>query len=244
VTDTARARRPSRQPPERDTESTPFAVILEGLVARVPGAYAAALVDLEGETVDYVGRAGSFELRVAAAEVRLALDQVAHAMPGGHARWMIVRGARKTISARALPEGYAVVLLLRRRAGFTASRRAFATCERELAVEAGWTLPGVTARPALADVVPAPGAGRPRLAEPSLAALDGPWWPVAVDVDRRGRPRRVRIARERAVELEVLGAVVGLARSEQGFRVRTLAGEEVTLVREARRCWYADAPMR
>ncbi len=241
MNDTTRARRSSRQPPERDTESTPFAVILEGLVARVPGAYAAALVDLEGETVDYVGRAGSFELRVAAAEVRLALDQVAHAMPGGQARWMIVRGARKTVSARALPEGYAVVLLLRRRAGFTASRRAFATCERELAVEAGWRLPAVSPRPTLAD---GSGARTPRVVEPSLAVLDAPWWPVEVEVDRRGRPRRVRIPRGRDVEVEVLGAVVGLARYEHGFRVRTLAGEEVTLVREARRCWYADAPMR
>lgn len=234
-----RAQRPSRQPPERDMDATPFAAILGRLLRRVPGAYAAALVDFEGETVDYAGLAGSFDLRIAAAEVRLALEQISRGMPSGDARWLVVRAEWKSLVARALPEGYALVLLLRRRAGFTASRRAFAVCERELAEEAGWRLStgatpgGIAARAAL-DA---------RRADQAITSLDAPWWSVGVDVDRRGRPRRVRTPIGHELVVEVLGAIVGLAPREQGFRVRTQDGEEVTLVREARRCWYADAPM-
>jgi hypothetical protein len=40
--------------------------------------------------------------------------------------------------------------------------------------------------------------------------------------------------------VEVLGTVMGLSVREQGFRVRTAAGLELTLVREARHTWYAD----
>jgi hypothetical protein len=75
----------------------------------------------------------------------------------------VIRGQKRSFVGRRLPEGYALVVLLRRRAGFTASERAYATCERELAAEAGWT--AVAARPA--------------------------WFPVRVHVDRRGRPTLV-----------------------------------------------------
>lgn len=235
MTGAPRARRPSRQPPQRDTDATPFAAILGRLLGRVPGAYGAALVDLEGETVDYAGLVGSFDLRVAAAEVRLALDQISRAMPRGEGLWMVLRGARKSLVARELPEGYALVLLLRRRAGFTASRRAFAACERELAEEAGWRAPSFRER--------SDGRGRAPRADQAVAKLDAPWWPIEVEVDGRGRPRQVRTPRGQTLGVEVLGAIVGLASGERGFRVRTQDGEEVTLVREARRCWYVDAPL-
>lgn len=230
---------------------SPFAAILRRLVARVPGAYAAALVDQEGETVDYTGLLGSFELRVAAAEVRLALDVVGRAM-AGETSWMIVRGERGSIVCRKLPEGYAVVVLLRRRAGFTASRRAYAACERELAEEAGWTLPRLAVRRGSEGVAPPPSeAGGPvpssRRAPPTGAAspLDTAWWNVEVEVDSRGRPRWLRKPGSDArLALEVLGSVMGLIPRERGFRVRTEHGEELTLVRESLRLWYADAHVR
>lgn len=236
MTAVARESRASRRPPERDMDATPFAAILERLLARVPGAYAAALVDQEGETVDYAGLAGSFDLRVAAAEVRLALDQLGRAMPETPTQWIVVRGAKKTFAARQLPDGYALVTLLRRRAGFTASRRAFAVCERELGEEAGWRSSASS---------PKRRSARPELLhDRGIAHLEGPWWAVEVEVDGRGRPRRVRTAAGEARAVEVLGAVVGHAPNELGFRVRTPDGEEFTLVREARRCWYADSALR
>lgn len=200
-------KRPSRTPPARDVDATPFTPILDELLARIPGAYAAALVDGEGEAVDYAGIAAPFDVRVAAAHLQIMLRQVGDYGVLGSPRWIIVRGAKKTVVVHALPDGYALAVLLRRRAGFTASRRAFASCERALAKEAGWP-------------------------EPEGRA----WYAVDVEIDARGRPKRV----VPNVELEVLGSVVGLSLRERGFRVRTADGIELTLVREARSCWYAD----
>jgi len=200
--------RASRVPPPRDMDVTPFAAILADLLDRIPGGYAAALVDRDGETVDYAGLANPFDVKIAAAHFRILLHSLESYGALGRPRWVTVRGAKKSVVTRQLPDGYALVLLLRRRAGFASSERAFATCARELAQEAGW------------PVEPGPS-----------------WYPLRVDVDRRGRPRRVG---EGAVPVEVLGAIMGLPPRETGFRVRTARGGELTLVREARNCWYAD----
>jgi hypothetical protein len=200
---------------DRDTEPTPFASILETLISRVPGAYAAALVDVEGETVDYAGVAAAFDIRIAAAHARILLAEVDRFGRLGAPRWIVVRGAAKSIVARVLPEGYALVLLLRKRAGFTASTRAFSACERDLAREAGWR---IDARGRDEDV-----HGR------------GQWYPVSVQADRLGRPRRVG-----KTAVRVMGALVGLPAREHGFRVRTTEGNEINVIREARNCWYAD----
>ena len=152
-------KRPSRRPPARDVDATPFTPILDDLLRRVPGAYGAALVDGEGETVDYAGIAAPFDMRVAAAHLQIIVRRLEEWGALGGPRWMIVRGARRSVVIRVLPEGYALAVLLRRRAGFTSAQRAFAACEAALAKEAGWPPPG----------------GRP-------------WYPVDVDVDARGRP--------------------------------------------------------
>lgn len=200
--------RARRVQPARDMDVTPFAAILAQLVGRLAGAFAAALVDGEGETVDYTGNVDPFDVKVAAAHARIVLSDVERYAVLGRPRWIIVRGARRSFVTHALPEGYALVVLLRRRAGFTASQRAFSACARDLAREAGWSYE----------------APRPA------------WYPVEVEIDARGRPVRV----DATFDVEVIGSVVGLPSRERGFRVRTSAGSEVTLVREARNCWYAD----
>lgn len=192
-------------------EATPFTAILERMLERIPGAYGTALVDGEGETVDYAGLVVPYDVRVAAAHLQIAVRQLADLKELGDARYVIVRGAKKTVAARVLPDGYVLAILLRRRAGFTPSHRAFAACERELASEAGW---------------PAP-KGRA-------------WYAVEVTVDGRGRPVRV----EPDVTVDVLGTVMGLPAREQGFRIRTASGFELTLVREAHRAWWADEDLR
>ena len=200
--------RPSRKPAARDTDATPFGAILNELVSRVPGAFGAALVDELGETVDYTGLVDPFEIRVAGAHLQIVLRRIDDYGALGKAQSLVIRGAKRSICAYQLPDGYVLAVLLRRRAGFTASRRAFASCERALAAEAGWTLP----------------PGRK-------------WFAADVEVDARGRPIRILPG----VDLVVLGSVMGLSARERGFRVRTTAGgAEITLVREARRCWYAD----
>lgn len=124
----------------RDMDASPFARILVQLLTRLPGAFAAALVDAEGETVDYAGECEPFEIKVAAAELRLLLQ---HATPaeGDAARSIAVRAARRSLLIRALPDGYALTVLFRRAAGFTRSTRAFVACEHDLATEANWTPP-------------------------------------------------------------------------------------------------------
>lgn len=161
--DAVRRLRPSRCPPARDTDPTAFARILSDLLTRLPGAFATALVDLGGETVDYAGVGDPFDVKVAAAHVRILLNDLEELGALGVPRWIIIRGARRSFVGRRLPEGYALVVLLRRRAGFTASERAFSACEHALAREAGWSAAG--AGPA--------------------------WFPISVKVDARGRPRLV-----------------------------------------------------
>lgn len=201
--------RSARRPPVRDMDATSFAKILTDLIGRLPGAYACALVDLGGETVDYAGMSDPFDVKVAAAHMRIVLNDLEEYGALGAPRWVIVRAEKRSLLARRLPDGYGLVVLLRRRAGFTASMRAFAACERALAAEAGWSL-----------VTPGPA-----------------WFPVDVELDRRGRP--VAVAPPR-VTVEVFGSVMGLARGERGFRVRTANGSEATLVREPGNTWYSD----
>jgi hypothetical protein len=202
----------------RDTDPTPFTSILETLLQRVSGAYAAALVDSQGETVDYTGRGDPFDLRVAAAHLQLVLQGVARFGALGEPQWVVVRGARKSFAASALPEGYALALLLRPRSAFSISTRALKACTRALAEEAGWREVG------------------------HREGVKRPWFPIVVETDRRGRPTRIA-AESGLVEVEVLGALMGLSVRERGFRVRTAEGTELMLVKEARQRWYADEPL-
>jgi hypothetical protein len=216
-------RKKERSTHPRDQAKTPFTAILEGLIARLPGAFGVALVDSEGESVDYAGDVDAFDVRVSAAHWRLVLDHI----PGGlgSARSLVVCGARRSFILYSLPDGYALVVLLRRRAAFPGSSRAFFATERELASEAGWT--------------------------PSKQARH--WYPIDVECDRARRPIRLRSGQAAASRreeggggrlLEVLGTIAGgLGDRESGFRVRTDTGAELTLVREPGGRWYADEPL-
>lgn len=196
-------------------DATAFTRVLSSLIARVPGAYAAALFDGEGECVDYAGVGDPFDIRIAAAELRVLIAQIATRDALGALEWLVLRGERRSVIVRTLPDDYALVTLLRRRAGFTASRRAFDDCERGLALEAGWDLP-------------------PR---------DREWFAIDVVADRRGRPRQIRRGGE-GVRVEILGALASeIGARERGYRVRTERGNELLLVREPGRFWYADEPV-
>ena len=209
----ARSARSAVAPP-RDTDVTPFASILGDLLTRTPGAFAAALVDVLGETVDYTGHVDPFEVKVAAAHWHIVLNEIKTLNWLGSPRIFIVRGATKSFIVHAMADNYAIVLLLNRRAGFGASKRALAICERALAAEAGWVAPTTPT-----------------------------WLPVEVHCDRAKRPSRVTMKGSTvSVGLEVLGSVMGLSGREQGFRVRLDSGAELTLVRETGGFWYTDEP--
>ena len=71
------------------------------------GALGVALVDREGETVDYAGYLDPFTLKVAAAEWRIVLD-VVREVPHPHYKstdGILVRGKKKSFAVVGLPDG-------------------------------------------------------------------------------------------------------------------------------------------
>jgi hypothetical protein len=210
--------------PARDSEASAFTAILDDLVARVPGAIAAGFVDSEGESVDYAGWLTPFDIKVAGAHWRIILNQLKELRWLGTPRTLVVRGAKRSTIARLLQDGYAIVLVLGRRAGFALPERAFSACEVAIAIEAGWPLD---------------------------ARKFARWFPVLVEVDARRRPASI-VYGGLAEQVEVLGRLVEPPVSsseapakirEQAFRVRLASGPEITLVREQGGFWYAEEPV-
>ena len=203
-----------RDAPARDQATSTFTRILERLLAATPGAQGAALVDFEGETVDYAGRLDPFELKIAAAHWLIVLSETAEATHVGPISQLTVRARGRAYYVRRLEENYAVVVVLHPRAAFAVSERAMQEAIAGLSVEAGWTLPR--------------GASR--------------WFSVQVESERQGRvvrPKRLKVAGS-FQPVEVMGSMMGLAPRERGFRVRLPSGAEMMLVRERLGRWFAD----
>lgn len=133
----------------RDQEASAFSTILADFVRRVPGAFAAALIDGIGECVDYAiaeQRSGQyvvepFDVKVAGAHWGIAVAEIALQQAVGTLDTIICRGQARSFIVRALPEGYVIVVMLKKRAGFVSFVRALDACERAMAQEASWKLP-------------------------------------------------------------------------------------------------------
>jgi hypothetical protein len=208
---------------DREQAPTPFGATLLRLCENV-GAHAAALVDSEGETVDYAGALDPFEIRVAAAEWRLVLRYL-HESPVPN--WsgteeVLVRSQKQSYAVLSLPEGYALVLLLTRRC-FSISWRAVNEAVREISAEAGLEIPSHL-------------AAREHWSRVKVRATeDDPRKPAALWVDSEW------------CELALLGRYETslLENGEIGFRARLPNGAEINLVRERLGRWYAeDLPQR
>jgi hypothetical protein len=210
-------RAPLRASHPRDTDATAFTGILVDLLSHVPGAHSAAIVDPDGETVDYTGRAAPFDVKLAAAEFRVTFDRLRSVPFWREAKTLLVRGSAKSFLVHALSSGYAIVVIFGKRGGFSASARALSVCERALEAEAG--LIG--------------GVGR-----------GAQWMPVAVGCDPRQRPMSVSSPNGGTPHsLEVLGSVMGLGNRDRAFRVRLDTGAELMLVRERGGAWYSEEPI-
>ncbi len=201
---------------DRAEHETGFTPILARLLAATPGAIGAALVDAEGEAVDYAGdRIDPFDLKVAAAHWRIVLQEIEQGpltTRGGAPRRLTVTTTRRTFVIDVLPEGYALLSILRTDAAFGHADRALDLALRDLYREAGWSAP--------------PGVFR--------------WHEVEVETDG-GRPKRIRI-KKKWQPVHVIGKVaVGLQRGELGYRIGLDQGpSEVTLVLGRDERWYAD----
>jgi hypothetical protein len=194
----------------RDQSESAFASILGTLVRRTPGARAAALVDLQGETVDYAGIADPFALRVAAAHWRIVFAEARAQPTFARTEWISLRSASASFVVRGLPEEYAVLVVFDRGAGVPAIlRRSFDHFAAELGREAGWPAPAAT------------------------------WLAVDV-LTEGNRPTAIRRGEDiDPLDVLGLFSE-GLGRHEQGWRVRMASGVEATLVREACGLWYTD----
>ncbi|XXX80575.1 hypothetical protein WMF30_17590 [Sorangium sp. So ce134] len=205
------ARKRSQRGLPRDQAPSSFTSILEDLLCAIPGAHAAALVDFEGETIDYAGRLEPFDVKVTAAHWQIVLAEVAGS-PLGVPRQLTVRAHRRSYIVRQLQPGYALVLVLHPRAAFAASHRALQEADARLCAEAGWATSRTTR-----------------------------WYCVDVETEAsdRGRPARLRGAGGWQ-PIEVMGSMVGLGPREKGFRIRLPSGAEMLLIRERMGRWFAD----
>jgi hypothetical protein len=202
---------------DRDQEASPFSAILWRLCEGC-AAHAAALVDKEGETVDYAGRISPYEIRVAAAELRLVLAFTHTAQIPGfrEVNEIRIRTGLRSYAVIALGDGYAIVLELVRHST-SVSRRAVAQATRELELEAGISSvvqPG-TPRWSRVRVRSSPDAAR----RPEAVWLEGSWQALTV------------LGRYRSTDL---------ARRERGYLARSPNGAEFSLVREPLGYWFVD----
>jgi hypothetical protein len=215
-------RRESAPPEGRDQDPTTFAVILQELLWHEPRADGAVLIDGEGETVDYASSLSTYATKVAAAYLRVVLDDLTGAwskmLPDDPLSQAIIRAGQRSFFVRPLPDDYALVLVLRRRV-FAVSARAVSLATCRLAKEAGWAAP----------------------LEESL-----PWHPAEVETSRadRFRPKQMKID-DAWEHVEVLGSIVRRAAesgrgNEKGYRCRLQGGAEITLVREPTGVWFVD----
>lgn len=202
----------------RDQHASAFHAALMRLCDAV-SCVGAALVDSEGETVDYAGNIDPFEIKIAAAEMSILLSVLRQTpvLQWRDTEEVTVRGTKRTFYAHVLEDGYAVVLALPPRA-FTISRRAISEAIRELCVEGGLRLP------------------------PSIARDGEQWLRVLVRCPLGSRRPNAVWANGSWCRLEVLGIYKDDARrGECGYRARLDSGAEITLVREPFGRWYADS---
>lgn len=204
----------------RDQAASAFCAILVRFCESTD-ARGAALVDAEGETVDYAGALNPFDIKVAAAEWRLVLRTLLRSkVPSWpETRTLLVRAELQSYAMIPMREGYALVAALPRHC-FRLSRRAVDEALREIALEAGW------------ERVLRSGLERER------------WTRVQVRTSALDALRPEAVWHQGGwCLLEILGhyAPEGQrTRREVGYRARLATGAEISLVREPLDRWFAD----
>lgn len=206
------------RPAARDQDPSGFSPVLQSLCDSTM-ALSAALVDSEGETVDYASQLDPFETRVAAAEWGLIVRTLSgnRLLCNDDASELHFRGTRRSFTVIRLSQGYSLVVETPALSMFL-SKRAVIQAVHDVSIEAGLKIPQ------------------------SWVALRECWVRVIVKCDGQRR-RPIAILRSGAwLGVHVLGKIAReqLGRSESGFRVRSDDGAELTLVREPLSRWYVE----
>lgn len=206
-----------RARPARDQHASSFNLLLEELILAQPFVRAAALFDSEGETVDYAGELDPFDMKVAAATFGTILTDLRTCARLSKATQISVLTNGHGYVLRLLDPTYSLLLVVRRLATFGVSARVLTEIEARL------------------------------LEEACIPVREHPtWFRVQVVSGARGRPIKMRPAMTLSeasaswVDVEVLGAHVGLHETHKAYRARLEGGVEVTLLRERRSLWFVD----
>ena len=225
--------------PRAQVESA-FSAILRALLRALPLSLGAALVDSEGETVDYAGHIEPFDLKVAAAHFQVVLSDVRAFPPLATVRELRVRSEKRSYLMRVLDPDYSILLVLHRHGVFAVSERALQEAEDRLCLEAG--LDRKPSGTGWYRVEVETSFGRPiRLRVlPEHASLEMPPPSIPPPLMKAGAAPRDRTA---WVEVEVMGSLMGAGFRERGYRIRLSSGAEVTLLRERGELWFVDEPL-
>lgn len=206
---------------DRDQRASAFSAALMRLCDSA-SALGAAVVDAEGETVDYAGVVDPFDVKVAAAEwaVIMARLKVSRVPVLAATEILLVRAREKSFVVSALADDYALVVQLLPHA-FAISARAMSEAVREVSLEAGLPLP------------------------PSCLRAKEQWCRVDVRCEPARSQRPAALWAGGAwLSIEVLGRWTrGLGSREIGYRARLASGAEFTLIRERLGRWYTEAPL-
>jgi hypothetical protein len=203
----------AREAPRDQVESA-FTPILRRLLYRTTGVLAVCFVDDEGECVDYCAALPPYDVKVTGAHLRVVMNDVAERLAriGAGESWLLhLHSDQRDIVARRVSKEYLLVILLKPN---TLTRRLLGGIEHtvnELRREAGVAVP----------------SWEPMVDSVNVEVREAVGWPYAPAAfqDRNGR---VAIA-------DVLGRWMEDGSSSTGrlcFRVRTEAGEELTLIHD------------
>jgi hypothetical protein len=202
----------------RDQAPSGFNPVLQRLCDAVAGS-SAALVDAEGETVDYAGCLEPFDIRVAAAEWSLVVRTLAgtRTLDRGDTFHLCFRGKKRSFAVILLSQGYALVV--ETPAGsLLLSKRAVTQAVHEISIEAGLLVPE------------------------TWTLMHERWTRVSVKADRHLRRPTAIWCFESWQPVTILGRIRRdqLGRSEAGYRIRIADEGETTLIREPFNRWYAE----
>jgi hypothetical protein len=193
--------------------------ILADLIAHIPGAHSAALVDPDGESVDYTGRA-PLRRQACRCPVPRHVRRAPRIAFWRETKTLVVRGATKSfLSARPRRTATRSSSSWGSGRGSRPRRVRLASAQRALEAEAG-----LSGRVVRSD------SGCP-----SRSTCDG-----------RRRPTSVSSPKRRRLALPLGGARIGrmgLANHDRAFRVRLETGAEVMIVRERGGAWYSEEPI-